>query len=507
MAGAELRAIYALRSNGSGLRETAPGGRVDRALLGLMLTTGGDGRIRPDPVTRRNRYGATATPAPGEISFASTTANTISEAGFAAAARALDRLLSRDITLFDWFDEIRAAIVSFLGVPGSEAVLAASGTDAELLVLGMTVSLTKRPLTNILVAPGETGGGVPMAASGRHYSTSTALGAPAIQDSAVEGLTASGLETAFVPIRDSGGAPCDPGVVDRNAAETVARELHRGRDVLLHVLDTSKTGLTGVTRKAARLIMASAPGRVRVAVDACQLRCSLTQVKRDLADGFMVIATGSKFAGGPAFSGVVLLPACLAAGIAAEAPLAKGLASYSAVLDWPPALRERLSKGLVSQTNIGLGLRWAAALDGIASMAAVGEDLQERIADRFTKEVRARADRLDGVELHGDDDAPSVGSRSIVPLTVLGRNGFFAPASRAQWIHAALRERGRAPICHVGQAVSLGKRTVLRVAASATVIAGVASRMGGGGIERAFQPVELDLDSLFAKWSFVERQP
>jgi hypothetical protein len=166
-----------------------------------------------------------------------------------------------------------------------------------------------------------------------------------------------------------------------------------------------------------------------------------------------------------------------------------------------------LSKGLVSQTNIGLGLRWAAALDGIASMAAVGEDLQERIADRFTKEVRARADRLDGVELHGDDDAPSVGSRSIVPLTVLGRNGFFAPASRAQWIHAALRERGRAPICHVGQAVSLGKRTVLRVAASATVIAGVASRMGGGGIERAFQPVESDLDSLFAKWSFVERQP
>ncbi len=485
--------------------------REARASLGLLLAEGGDARICLDPLTRRNRYGTATTPLCDEISFASTTANTISETGFAAAGRALDQLLmphwALGLPIGQWFDAIRASITHRLGIPGSEAVLSPSGTDAEMLALGLAAGLAKGPLTNILIAPEETGSGVPLAASGCHFSSSTALGVPVTVGSAIDGLAANGIEVAVVPIRDARGAPRDPEAVDQETAQAVERELRRGRDVLLHVLDTSKTGLTGLTRQAARALMAGAPNRVRIVVDACQLRCSLTQIKGDLEDGFMVLATGSKFAGGPPFCGVVLLPASLADEIAEQALLASGIALYSAALDWPPAFRHVFGRMSVSQTNIGLGLRWVAALDGIASMATIGDSLQKKIADLFAKEVRTRARNLCCIELHHNEHDHIFASSTIVPLTVVERDGSLAALSTAQRIQAALREPGQGPICHVGQPVCLGKQTVLRVSASAYTLAGVVARMSGGSdIDQAFRPVAADLDSLFEKWSLIERQ-
>jgi hypothetical protein len=489
------------------LRQAPVFGQEAHTFLWLMLASGGDPRIWLDPVTRRNRYGMKTTPAPDELSFASTTANTISAQGYAAAALAAGGLFpsgrALHLPLSQWFDEIRASVVNGLGVPGAEAVLAASGTDAEILAVALATGLAPRPLTNILIAPEETGSGVPLAAAGRHFSDCTALGVPVAAGSPIEGLALRGIEIVFVPIRDASGRARDPAAVDEEATAAVERELRKGRDVLLHVLDTSKTGLAGLTREAARFLMASAPGRVRVAVDACQLRCRLTQVKRDLEDGFMVIATGSKFAGGPPFCAVVLLPAALAAEIAAGPPLPRGLASYSAALDWPAALRDRSGDMALSHSNSGLGLRWAAALDGIETMAGFSAESETAIASRFASEVRARAQTLSGVVLHEDDALCAC--NTIVPLTVLDRNGAFAALSGAQKLHAALREAEHAPICHVGQAVRLGARTVLRVAASAYTVAGVAACMGGG-LDRAFRSVACDLDSLFEKWSFIERQ-
>jgi len=484
--------------------------REARASLGILLAEGGDPRIRLDPLTRRNRYGTATTPVCDEISFASTTANTISETGFEAAGRALDRLLTPNsasgLRIGQWFDEIRASITHFLGVPGSKAVLSPSGTDAEVLALALVAGLATGPLTNILIAPEETGSGVPMAASGLHFSDSTALGAPVAVGGPIDGLAAKGIEVAVVPIRDARGAPRDPEAIDQEAAQAVERELRRGRNVLLHVLDTSKTGLTSLTRQAARHLMASAPERVRVVVDACQLRCSLTQIKRDLDDGFMVQATGSKFAGGPPFCGVVLLPAALADELATRPSLPRGIADYSAALDWPAALRHCFGEMWVSQTNIGLGLRWVAALDGIASMAAMGDNLQTRIAARFAKEVRARAKNLRSIEF--DDDEPDFGSSTIVPLAVRDRCVSSTAFQAAKRLQAGLREQDHGPVCHVGQPVCLGDQTVLRVAASAYTLAGVAARMSdGSNIDQAFRPVAADLDRLFEKWSLIENQP
>lgn len=479
--------------------------RDSRDLVASLLAAGGDPRIWLDPVTGRNRYGTKTTPAPGEISFASTTANNISEAGFEAAARALDRLHGPGRgSLCEWFDEIRASIVRLLGIPRTEAILAASGTDAEVLALAIASGLARRPLTNIIAGPEETGSGIPLAGSGRHYSNRTPLGVPVTEGGAIEGLAGAGIEAAYIPIRDARGVPRDPAAVDVDAADAAERALRAGRDVLLHVLDTSKTGLAGVSREAARQIMASAPGRVRVAVDACQLRCSLTQVKRDLADGFMVLATGSKFAGGPPFSGVVLLPEQLAALAAADGRLAAGISGYSAALDWPAPFRSRFSKSLNEPANIGLGLRWAAALEGVASIGGVSEDWQARIAARFAQEVSCRAQGLDCVRVHETGEAAS--AASIVSLAILDKNGAFAPSSYARRIQKALMEPGVAPIFHIGQPVVLGPKTVLRIAISAGDIANAAAPLAtGASFDCAFAPLASGVDSLFEKWASITR--
>jgi hypothetical protein len=501
----EASAMQLSAKRGAGSSET-------RHFLWLLLATGGDERIWPDPVTRRSKYGTRTEPAPDELAFSSTTANTISEQGYAAAARALERLTSPDpkarFSYDEWFDEIRAQILGFLGVPGAEAILTPSGTDAEIMVAALAASITDRPLTNILIGPEETGSGAPLAASGRHFAERTALGSKVTPASVIAGLSDHPVDAMFVPIRHGNGSPCDTNAIGARVREAVERTLKQGRAALVHVLDSSKTGLCGVTREAARSLKAHDPERIFIVVDACQLRCSLSQIKRDLDDGFMVIATGSKFAGGPPFSGVVLLPAALAGEIRPEAPLARGLAGYSAVLDWPASLRSRLDQNSMQRMNTGLGLRWAAALDGLTAMAALGDEFFARFADRFAGEVIARARNLRRAQYHGDDAASTSGPRTIVPLTVLTENGSFANLVEGRAVASALRAPTPGSVCHVGQAVRLGPRSALRVAASAYTMAGVAARIRDGYcFERAFQPVIKDLDRLFEKWSLIERQP
>ena len=87
--------------------------------LELMLASGGDERIWPDPLTGRNRYGTSVVPAPHEIWFSSSTASTTSLAGYRAAAEALAALMgSPSLPVHDWFDAIRARILRSFGIAG-----------------------------------------------------------------------------------------------------------------------------------------------------------------------------------------------------------------------------------------------------------------------------------------------------------------------------------------------------------------------------------------------------
>ena len=158
------------------------------SLLGTaeaLMETGGDIRLARDPRSALNGYGCSHRPRPWAVTFASSTASSSSERGYAAADRArlrntaaLLKGTDRRAAVRTSIEEVRRGIVAAFGLAAdTRSVFAASGTDTELLALALThLAEAERPILNILIAPEETGRGVPMAARGLHFAVDTALG-------------------------------------------------------------------------------------------------------------------------------------------------------------------------------------------------------------------------------------------------------------------------------------------------------------------------------------------
>src|SRR5215472_10152808 len=326
-------------------------GTASEAQLRLLIAGGGDDRIWLDPVTRRNRYGAPASPAPDELWFSSSTASAISPRGWAAAGAALEHLVGGQ-PIDAWFDSLRLRLADFYGPPGAEVVLSASGTESELVALHLALALAAGPVANIVVAPAETGSGVPTAAQGRHFLDRASLGGMVTRGARLAGWEAAAISLRTIDIRASCGALLARSEVDAAAAAAVDAAVDGGAFALLHVLDASKTGRPGVSRAAARAIVERRPEQVMVVVDACQLRNPAEQVRADLEDGFAVMITGSKFAGGPAFCGALLLPPRMVDRLAATPPAASPLADYSALFDWPAPLGPAFGSRLLHAANL-----------------------------------------------------------------------------------------------------------------------------------------------------------
>jgi hypothetical protein len=479
-------------------------------LLPLLLASGGDERISLDPRSRRNRYGAPASPAQDEIWLSSSTASAVTPQAFEATAVTLARLLAAERTerldLDQWFDDLRGRLGAMFAFAGASVILSASGTEAELLTLALARSYLHRPLVNIVVAPGETGSGVAMAAAGRHFLNSTVWGGQVSAGAPLQGWD-SLPQVETIAIRDLYGRPRSVEAVDSEAAARVAAALKRDCDVVLHVLDVSKTGLAGVSRPAARAIKAAAGERIAVVVDACQLRCSADQIRDDLRCGHMVMISGSKFAGGPAFSGALLVPPnCLER--IRQSDQATDLAAYSAVHDWPEALRHRLHLRCGSLANLGLGLRWEAALYEMAAFQAIDGALSRAIAALFEAEVRRRVDAAPWLSALDADGAPRAGfGPTIVPVRPTGRVGLAYVDSIYRGLRSRQAVAGRSSrVCHVGQPVAIGETAVLRLCLSAPMISAMARRVGEGqSLAHAFRPIGDALDQTFDKWEALVR--
>jgi hypothetical protein len=479
----------ALRTASVARRQIAPAPRPDAALA-LMLADGGDERIKPNPLTGRTKYGTPAGPAPGEIWFSSSTASAIERRGMAGAGDALTALIGQFVYPAGWFERLRQRIVGLFGVLGSEAILAASGTEAEFIALSLALAASKRPLTSIVVAPNETGRGVPKAAAGRHFLASSSLGGAVEPGASLAGMGEVEIET--IPIRDSSGAPRTSAEIDADAAACVARAIAAGRDVLLHVLDTSKTGLAGVTRQ--RALELAACGRVQVVVDACQLRCPRERLQADLRAGFMVMITGSKFAGGPPFAGALLVPPGMTKRLDERGGVPAGLAAYSALFDWPAPLQRDFTAALDTLFNLGLGLRWEAALAPIEAFFLLPESLRIQILAWFGAEVERHIAARPHLRL-----AAGAANSSIFALVTGGAEGF----GEATALYRALAEPADDPelarACHVGQPVEIGNEAALRICASMPLVLDIAAHMAEGRTINS-APVAGDLDFLFRKW-------
>ncbi len=457
--------------------------------LELALLSGADPRLSVDPLTRLNPYGVRPSPHDGEISLSSSTANTISRRGYAAAAAAFERF-GRDEQLCCANEEIRRTLQALLDVGDTDIVLAPSGTDSAMQALTVAHWSLGRPITSVVLGADESGSGIRHAAAGRHFGTATSAGAAVVRGAPIAGLAA---EFVSVALRDRDGNERPMTVIDAEVQDAVAAALKADRGVALYVMDHSKLGARGPSGTCIDRLRAEFPDSVLLVVDACQARLSPARIRSYLDRGAVVLITGSKFIGGPPLSSAMLVPAPITARIRSDCRVPPALASYTARSDWPPrwgAVREQLPR----RANLGQVLRWFAALEEIRAYYAVPGQFRRRALAEFgaafyriiagyPELCPLPAPAWVGVE---EDEEFSV--RTIFPFVAI-HDGRPLSLEQAKLLHKTLNinmtgltdPKIGPVICHVGQPVALGDGSAaLRVSAGARLVSdGWTDRRGG----------------------------
>jgi hypothetical protein len=268
------------------------------------------------------------------------------------------------------------------------------------------------------------------------------------------------------------------------------------------VLDAAKTGV-GAPRLADVIALADRYGDVLdVVVDACQARLGPDAVAAYLQRGWLVQMTGSKFWGGPPFSGALLVPPQFMPRRGRLAPLLAGLSGYMARCEWPQAFAPA-TDGLSTAPNLGLIARWHAAIAEREAFEALepaeAVDCLRRFAPMVADILSAHpalvslpVEAMDRSALGADDlwaglqtIVPVIPHRMVAgvptPLSLVEAKRLHQDLGRdlsARFARYGLgpdEQRLAAIPCHVGQPVKLGATAALRLCASART----AVAMGG----------------------------
>ncbi|SHN53631.1 hypothetical protein [Erythrobacter sanguineus] len=348
-----------------------------------LLSSGGDARITLDPQTGLNRY--LAAPYPRRtLAFASSTANDIS-------APAFDHLLALKAAGLPshgaQLDELRRRILDAYGVDQHAGVVfAPSGTDLEFVALAAVGGRGQAGVHNILLGADEVGSGCVFSARGRYFAEETALGVATRPGDPVAGVDSVTL--VDVPVRCDGGTARTSAQITDQIRTEVRRAGAEGRHALLHVVHGSKTGL--ILPKLAEIdaLRAEFGDALSLVVDACQARIAGPAVREYLVRGAVVLLTGSKFMGGPPFSGFALVPGDV---IARAAPLPHGFATLFRRCEWGDGWRG--ADQLPDIGNPGLALRLEASVFELERFSALGLDKIERVILAFQRAVRELLER------------------------------------------------------------------------------------------------------------------
>jgi len=333
-------------------------------------------------------------PEPEVLAFGSSTASTISPKSFDAANRLHLRLIraarteTSSTTHARELVRIRGELLDLCGLSdlsGLEVIFAASGTDVHLIAGQLAGDAASSELLIVMIDPAETGSGVRSALGGHHFSNCAALGGVTTPGTAIFGGATA--EVVTVACREKNGSPRAATAVDAEVEALVVNAVADGRRVLLNLVDVSKTGIIAPSVYCALELRQRFPTAFDVLVDACQFRLAPSTLRAYLENGFWVALTGSKFVGGPAFSGVLLLPSDASRRLRTHV-LSPALGAYSARAEWPQGWTGRHS--LPNTANYGLLLRWEAALAELRSFRSLPETAITDFLEVFAESIRRR---------------------------------------------------------------------------------------------------------------------
>jgi hypothetical protein len=290
-------------------------------------------------------------------------------------------------------------------------------------------------------------------------------------------------------------------------------------------MDSSKLGWRAPSETCLGEIARRWPREVLIVVDACQMRLGRGRLRTYLDRGYLVLITGSKYFGGPAFSGALLIPAALARPIDQAATIAPGLLDYANRSDWPKGW-SRLRSRFASRQNLGQWLRWEAALEEIGAYYEVPYAFRAWAVRELSAGLESLIARSPSLRLAGSglakfptamsdtamfDDAgdEEFTAATILPFTIHTGHGPLSAADGRMLYQALTQDIGNAIAgsepdrqfaasrCLVGQPVALERRdgesiAVLRLCVGARHISrmwsadmAVARRHLSGELDRA----------------------
>lgn len=344
------------------------------------MTRGGDARITLDHETGLNRYASA--PFPREVlAFASSTANDLShDADAWLSQRFADGAghLVQGAAYAACLDDLRGMIRRAYGLGRDiDVFFAPSGTDLEYVALLAVAGRKPGGVVNHLLGADEVGSGCIHSAAGQYFAEETALGLAVVPRDPVAGLPP--VTMADTPVRCQSGEAHESGQLASQFAASIEATLAADRYPLAHIVHGSKTGLVLPSLGDVDRLRNRFASDVMFVVDACQARITSEAVKDYLSRGVIVFVTGSKFMGGPPFSGFALLPPGLAA---SAAPIANGMARVfrraEIPADWP-------GRDLCEDTgNPGLALRLSAALFELTRFQALPFERVSQVVAAFT---------------------------------------------------------------------------------------------------------------------------
>ncbi len=358
--------------------------------LADWMTRGGDARIVLDPATALNRYHSA--PYPRDVlAFASSTANDLSadameflEAEFAGGANDLE---SGDIYAA-YLGKLRGRIAAAYNLPaGTDIFFAPSGTDLEYVALLAVAGRKPNGIANLLLGADEVGSGCIYSAAGRYFANETALVDGVKPGDAIEGLPP--IEMGDFPVRNTEGEAFDSETLVNQMEAAIANALAEGRYPLVHVVHGSKTGLVLPHLDDIDRLKARFGSEVAFVVDACQARITTQAIHDYLTRDIIVFLTGSKFMGGPPFSGFALLPNGVAG---SAAPLGSGMAKVFRRAEVPTGWAG--AEALPDSGNAGLALRLSASLFELERFQKLSIDRVTRVVAAFNQAAGKLAEQL-----------------------------------------------------------------------------------------------------------------
>jgi hypothetical protein len=373
------------------------------------ITSGGDERIELK-ANGLNKYYLNPLVSNGHLNRGSCTCSPISDDVKPRVKGVFNRITSKEATVEDIRIKQRFRMKALLQDSYTQdfnIFFAPSGSDlCYFPLLFSKITDPSRPIMSLITCPEELGTGTLLANGGKYFSEKTQVLESVEKGSALN----NNLEVSQIlfAARDIDGNILDHKAEIYNAIEQYKDSHH----IIVNLVIGSKSGIEDNIS-----IIKDGPQNVTYVVDLCQMRATPKLFNELLELNCLLMITGSKFYQSPPFCGALLIPEKVSSSIKKAEITPEMVAGFDTVFskyDIPPVYKN-IRAQFHEIENIGLTLRWEAALCESELIVAYGERDVTYAISAWNKKITEALSTSDKFILMFDQDKTN---RSIVSFMV-----------------------------------------------------------------------------------------